>query len=244
MFQKLYGLNSLSVWTGASPSSWAESVQSGLGKTYQLSSAPLTRAALRALWSDPAQSEEACFLSTMAWGGMQRGNARKAWQAREMWVQVCRDLRLGTHDRASGFRAFSDLRSKGRLPGIGPAYFTKILFFAMPSADAYILDQWTARSVHMLTGQGAYPAVRKDYTTAQKALKLGLPDKLRVVVEDKVSVEDYQHYCQTVELLGSMLNLHPHQVEEKLFSSGGRTPHAWRSHVMTAWTSQEGSLYP
>lgn len=233
----------LPVWVGVSPYSWAESVKTGLGNLYRLSTVPLTRSSLRALWLNSTVSVEACFISTMAWGGMQRGNGRRAWAARESWLPVCHDVRAGRHSRSSGYAAFSELRASARLPGMGPAYFTKLLFFADPKADAYILDQWTTRSIHLLTGQGQYPAVRKDYATAKKAILLEAPTKLRVIVDDSVSVSDYLDYCLRVETLGRLLNLHPHAVEERLFSAGGRHPHPWRAYVMSAWSHSSPSIY-
>ncbi len=103
-------------WAGASPYDWAESVQAGLGSLYGLSRTPLSRSALRALWTNPAVSVETCFLSTMAWGGMQRGNGRRIWTARTNCLAICADVRVGLHTPASGFQAFSTLRSMKRLP--------------------------------------------------------------------------------------------------------------------------------
>lgn len=233
-----------SPWAGASPFDWAESVQPGLGAVYGLSRTALSRAALRKLWASPAVSDEACLLSTMAWGGMQRGNGRRIWVARADCLAVCAAVRAGSHTPASGYDAFSTLRSKKRLPGMGPAYFTKILFFASPAQDAYILDQWTARSMHFLSGQGKYPAVRKDYTSAAKARKLKTPEALRVIVDDKVTSVDYVDYCNNVNHLATRLGWHAHDVEERLFSSGGRVPHLWRAHVMAGWTGAGWSFYP
>ena len=231
-------------WTGASPYEWAESVNPGLGSLYSLSKTALSRAALSALWRNPSVSVEACFLSTMAWGGMKRDNGRRIWAARGNCLAICTDVRAGLHTRASGFQGFLTLRGKKLLPGMGPAYFTKILFFASPVQDAYILDQWTARSMHLLSGQGKYPAVRKDYTSAAKALRLKAPGVLRVIVDDKVTSADYVDYCNQVDGLAVRLGWHAHQVEERLFSSGGRVPHPWRAQVMAGWTGPGWSFYP
>jgi len=241
---KTLNANALSTWTGVDPYSWAESLDAGLGKRFSLSTAPLTRAALRALWANSNVSDEACFLSTMAWGGMQRGNGRRAWAARANWLPICQIIRNGGHTRSTGYAAFAALRNGGGLPGMGPAYFTKILFFADPKADAYILDQWTTRSIHVLTGQGQCPAVRKDHSTAKKAAFNCDPTKLRLIVDDKVSVADYVDYCSRVEEIGQILGMAPHAVEERLFSSGGKYPHPWRAYVMSAWANSRGSLYP
>ncbi|MFV3291579.1 hypothetical protein ACNFBR_22935 [Pseudomonas sp. NY11955] len=242
LFQRL-NITPPTPWTGASPHDWAESVQPGLGRLYSLSKAPMSRSALRALWADPSVSVESCFLSTMAWGGMQRGNGRRIWAARANCLAVCADVRAGKHTPASGFQAFSTLRDTKSLPGMGPAYFTKILFFAAPSQNAYILDQWTARSMHLLSGQGAYPAVRKDYTSAAKAQKLKAPQALRVIVDDKVTAVDYVDYCNNVNGLAATLGWPAHQVEERLFSSGGRAPHPWRNEVMLGWAGPTWNFY-
>lgn len=231
-------------WVGASPHDWAESLKPGLGHLLGLSKASLSRAALRALWTNPSVSVENCFISTMAWGGMQRGNGRRIWDVRKDCLLLCTAIRAGQHTRASGFDAFLALRNNKLLPGMGPAYFTKILFFASPLQDAYILDQWTARSMHLLSRQGRYPAVRKDYTSAAKALRYNAPGMLRMIVDDKVSSADYVDYCNQVDNLAANLGWHAHQAEERLFSSGGRAPHPWRSQVMTAWTGPGWNYYP
>lgn len=231
-------------WSGASPFAWAESVVPGLGSQYSLSPTPLTRTALTALWANPSVSIETCFLSTIAWGGMQRGNGRRIWAARKKCLAVCAEVRAGLHTPASGYQAFFTLRRAKSLPGMGPAYFTKILFFASPAQDAYILDQWTARSMHLLSGQGRYPAVRKDYTSAAKALRLNAPQELRVIVDDNVTSADYVDYCNQVNGLAGHLGWHAHQVEEHLFSSGGKMPHPWRAQVMVGWTGPGWNYYP
>lgn len=233
-----------SPWVGASPYDWAESVKPGLGRHHGLSKTPLSRASLRALWASPSVSVESCFLSTMAWGGMQRGNGRRIWAVRGDCLTLCTAVRAGLHTRASGFDAFLTLRGNKLLPGMGPAYFTKILFFASPLQDAYILDQWTARSMHILSGQGTYPAVRKDYMSASKALRHNAPGMLRLIVDDKVSAADYVDYCNQVDSLSMSLGWQAHQTEERLFSSGGRVPHPWRNQVMTAWRGAGWNFYP
>lgn len=243
-FRNLNASTLLTPWVGIDPYSWAESVNVGLGSQHGLSTTPMSRSALRNLWANTAASDEACFLSTMAWGGMQRGNGRRVWHSRGNWLQVCRDVRAGMHTRSSGYAAFLKLRTEDQLPGMGPAYFTKILFFASHKADAYILDQWTTRSIHLLSGQSRFPLLRKDYASAKAATKAGDPTKLRLIVDGNVPVTDYLDYCSRVEDLAKIMSLHPHEVEERLFSSGGKKPHPWRVHVMTAWNKSTPSLYP
>jgi hypothetical protein len=177
----------------------------------------------------------------MAWGGMQYRHARKLWEKSEFWLPICDDVRAGNHTRRSGFESFSNLHKNGNTPGMGPAYFTKILFFACPKEKSFILDQWTMRSIHLLTGQSAFPPAMIDHASKEKALSK--PDKLRVSVSSSATAEVYEIYCQRVEELAVRLGIHPHSVEEKLFSSGGRNPHPWREHVMNAWIDDSLNFY-
>lgn len=58
-------------------------------------------------------------------------------------------LRTGGLSRCEAYRLFL---GTGAIPGIGPAFFTKLIYFFSPTPDFYILDQWTAKSVNLLTG--------------------------------------------------------------------------------------------
>ncbi|WP_152565160.1 hypothetical protein [Methylobacter sp. BBA5.1] len=225
------------VWQGKVPVVWANTLISDLGDKYQLSQSSIDRSGLRSMWKDCKISNEACFLSTMAWGGMRMSNGRDAWDARSKWLPICDDIRAGKYTRMDGFDAFRKLRVKNQLPGMGAAYFTKILFFATPSQDAYILDQWTARSMHILTNQRRWPSVQIDYLSAKRAAIEEKPQRLRVSVTDRVTASDYEYFCQLIKKLADSLSIHPHEAEERIFGIGGKTPSAWRAHVMDNWSS-------
>jgi hypothetical protein len=225
-------------WPGANIQKWANSLRPGLGEEYTLPANTLNRAQLREMWSTPGISTEACFLSTMAWGGMRRSNGRAAWDAQQDWLPICDEIRSGALSRHQAFSAFRELRHTDKLPNMGPAYFTKLLFFARPAADAYILDQWTVRSMHMLTNNSSWLRVQMDHTSAKRAV--GEPGALRMTVTDSVTANEYEQYCSNVEQLAEVLSLHPHSVEEHLFGSGGRRPSPWRKHLMKNWDD----LYP
>lgn len=234
---------SLAVWPGKSPHRWAGHIDASLQSLVGLPMAAPTRASLRALWRSPSNvvSTEFCVLATVAWGGMKANHGRDFWTAKASWLPLCDDIRSGAHTRRSAFAAFSALRTAGQLPSMGPAYFTKIIFFAAPKADGYILDQWTARSVHILTGQWAWPAVAIDHGTKLKASSN--PIHLRVRVVDRVTSVDYEDFCLLVDNIGFRLGITPERAEEMLFSSGGKSPRPWRGHVMTSWATQTPPFY-
>lgn len=230
----------LSVWIGKSPAQWADKVQPGLAHQYGLSNTPLSRAQLKAMWANPEISTEACFLSTMAWGGMRAGHGRRVWASKADWLSLCRQLRAQLLSRSEAYAAFQKLSLEGKLPGMGPAYYTKLLYFAMPTT-AYIMDQWTVRSVHYLTSQDRWPCLQKDYASAAKAKSH--PGALRTYVMKNNNAEAYETYCQLVEQLALLLDKRPEDAEEMLFSQGGRRPHGWREKIMSAWSLSVPPFY-
>jgi hypothetical protein len=212
-------------WVGYKPSCWAKKIitDSNELKKYNLSDKAINRIELKEIWRDKNNSTEKCFLSTMAWGGMRRKHGRDAWHARENWLPICNQIREGNLTRKEGFKEFRTLRLERKLRGMGPAYFTKILFFALPKENAYILDQWTARSTHILTNQRIWPSVSK-------------PTKNRVYVTDHVTENEYEDYCLIVEKLAKIMRSNDNsKIEERMFGVGGRNPSQWRKYVMKNW---------
>ena len=58
-------------------------------------------------------------------------------------------LRNGRLTRCQAYNLFS---GTGAVKGLGPAFMTKLLYFFSPLPNNYIMDQWTAKSVNLLTG--------------------------------------------------------------------------------------------
>ncbi len=224
-------------WSGSSPRGWANAIQPGLGDSLNLPSGNLTRDQLFSLWTT-APSVESAFLATMAWGGMKRGHGRLIWQHRPAWAPICESLANGEFTPGAAYEAFRLKRADSQLPGMGPAYFTKLIFFATgahakATGNAFILDQWTARSVHCLTNQFDWPRVSLDYATKKRFARTLDPRSVRVTVSDRVSASDYQNYCGFVERLAKRLGIDPpHFLEEKMFGIGGRSPSVWRRFLM------------
>lgn len=173
--------------------------------------------------------ELACA-AILAWGGMNRRHGQKLFADRA-WLGTAEGVRRGEFTRAEAYEAFRVLRSHGKLTGMGPAYFTKLIFFLMPrSPDAppagYIMDQWTACSVNLLLDDPA--AVLTD---AQFTWDAGRALKTSFTVSDQNDGTIYDRFCRTIETLAKAVELDPAALELLLLSEGGRKPQAWRRYV-------------
>lgn len=157
------------------------------------------------------------YICAMAWGnqgaGKSRKHAQRAWGERERLAPILAAITAGNCSRADAYALFCGV---GSIAGLGPSYFTKLIYFFWPDECCYIMDQWTAKSINYLTGEklvpmtGGYVANHKDG-------------------------EHYERYCQTVELLAGLTDspgrLSGAQTEMRLFCHGGRSAGPWRKVV-------------
>ena len=102
----------------------------------------------------------------MAWGGMKYDHGLAAWACRDRWLGIVKDLRAGTLSRQEAYARFRQFRAGNSGSGMGPAYYTKLIFFARPRADndscgtvGYIMDQWTSLSINLLFDTGNGPLI-------------------------------------------------------------------------------------
>ncbi len=154
------------------------------------------------------------YLCVMAWGGQGAGpgggrNARAAWEQRNLIETTLKRIRRGGLSRQQAYALF---QGAGEVFGLGPAYWTKLLYFFSPAPTSYVMDQWTSKSVNLLTGRVVVPLVNGS------PAKNNPPDR-------------YEEYCRVIDSMAVLLGLSGDQVEEKLMSRGGRTPAPWRAHV-------------
>ena len=203
-----------------SPDRWAEQV--GIAGSWTKgpnSDTVMDRSTVRAICQDQTQDIFYAYVCVMAWGAQMPGkNAKSALAQFEEIKPLLLKIRSGTLSRAETYDLFCN---DGRIKGLGPAYFTKLLFFFSPKLDAYIMDQWTAKSINYLTDLNLV-AMEGDG------------------VSSKNTGEDYNNYCEKVEALvveagknGETLT--GEEMELRLFSHGGRPPGAWRSIIKTAF---------
>lgn len=204
---------------GAVPQDWATwiakkcrvvSVQS----TERLSTNKTSRQDLLKLTTDKSFTTQEVVLSILAWGGMRRDNGLKSIRSFKSWSGICEKLRDGTLSRCSAYGEFKGLRARGELKGMGPAFFTKLIFFLHPSHNGYIMDQWTSSSINILY---TVPFVRLTQ---------------RYYVCDGNTPLTYEKFCKAIEELALRLSIHPACAELMLFSQGGRSKHCWRTFVM------------
>ena len=160
-------------------------------------------------------------LDIFAWGGINRKHACLALQSFNSWKQIISKLRNKEYSSIQGYEEFYKLRNNKELSGIGPAYYTKLIFFCHPKHDGYIMDQWTARSVNLLLDKS------DDRIRLNKS-------KYFQGVSDYNDQIIYKNFCCSVKRLAEECGYqdHPSKIEEALFSKGGRDKLDWRQHVI------------
>lgn len=224
------------VFSGAqNPRLWANRMRIGHDDLEQFSlkmedipDSGMDRHMVRAICRDPARHVLIGYICAMAWGGQgvgaSVGSAKKSWAARAALVPVLKELRCGTLTRAQAYDLFC---GDGEISGLGPSFFTKLIFFFSRDPDCYIMDQWTAKSINYLTGETVVLMSRH------------WPSR-------KNCGENFSRYCELVDELVVLLSLRDQintgeQVEQRLFSNGGREKirGEWRAVVTTAFIRKE-----
>lgn len=219
-----YHPHHLEIFRIAEPGVWPEtSLRDWLGDRgvpAGLSTLLLNREALQTLPKTTPLRDR--FWLILAWGRINRLHAATVFRNEDIWLPAMQRA-LDAPTRAEAYAAFQTAALATR--GMGPAYFTKILFFARPDLSAYIMDQWTARSVNLLLDA---PAIRMVN---------------RVAVCKSNGPEVYEHFCGVVEDLAASFGKSGAHIESCLFSTGGRGKAAapWRQHVRNQPTSSNPS---
>ena len=160
-------------------------------------------------------------LDIFAWGGINRKHAFLALQSFNSWKCIISKLRNEEYSSIKGYEKFYELRNNNELSGIGPAYYTKLIFFCHPKHDGYIMDQWTARSVNLLLSH------------SDELIHLN-KSKYFQGVSDRNNQSIYKKFCCKVKRLAEECGYpeHPSKIEEALFSKGGRNKLDWRRYVI------------
>ena len=113
---------------------------------------PLTRLQLRKLCRDTEVDVLIAYAAVMAWGGrgVDSPNYRLSLSAtsRTALIAILKQLRVSTANRQDDFAAMQSAAEN--IKGLGISFYTKLLFFFREKADAYILDQFTAKSTKLL----------------------------------------------------------------------------------------------
>jgi len=166
-----------------------------------------------------------CCISILAWGGMNRNHGRDLLPFKNDWLHILEDLR---HSKITSYEAYTrlaGLRNASKLKGMGPAYFTKLIYFLQqnPPELGFIMDQWTAGSVNLLYGRSVVETKMTNYVINGRHISYES-------VTDKNTVKNYQDFCERILDLSKRSNIDPSKVEEMLFSEG-RNKGEWRNYV-------------
>jgi hypothetical protein len=207
---------------GVAPAKWAKTHGLlGVPSPNALPTHQLNRTDVRAICRDMSKDVLFGYVCAMAWGSQGRGrggaaNLKKAWSYLTT-SQNQKNLDNLRNNQYSRTKAYSLLN--GKIPGVGPAYFTKLLFFFSPQPNLYIMDQWTAKSINLLTG-------KKVVIIEQSG-----------AVSGRNTAANYENYCSVVDEIAAQLKLSGEDVEEMLMSKGfvkkgSIPPEPWRQYVL------------
>jgi hypothetical protein len=164
------------------------------------------------------------YLCVMAWGNQGKPGPRhpsEAWESSYAISKLLSEIRRGL-PRAVAYNCFTT-KGGSKFKGLGPSFFTKLIAFFSKDKNAYIMDQWTARSINLLMGSEIVQLTSGRYVSQTNT---GM---------------NYEAFCVAVEKLTEICNLkNPYgpvqsaeEIEARLFSEGGKGDKAqpWRVYV-------------
>ena len=173
-------------------------------------------------------------VAAMAWGEMHLRHWNTLCRTSGgKWLEVAQCIRDGKLTRAQAYERLKALRAQGKLKGMGPAYFTKVIYFLAPRCQperrsGYIMDQWAGSSVNLLTGS---EMVLFDVTRTWKISRGRLEPSFEFFVSDENTSDDYEAFCSVMDRLACRFCLCVDQVDQALFSVGRPKPGTWREYV-------------
>jgi hypothetical protein len=207
---------------GVAPSIWVRNNNIKYTGKSKLPDVVLTRQKVREYCQDPNLDVIYGYISAMSWGmqGARPGGlqtVQNAWSQRAKIEKILIELKKGDITRDKAYSIFKN----SSIMGLGPAYFTKLIYFFLSSSKGtgYIMDQWTAKSINLLTRKkivrlaGSWPT------------------------HDNSS-ENYEAFCKIIDYIGERLECSGDIVEQRLFSqnaANGQERGPWREHVYKTW---------
>lgn len=228
-----------STWVGQSARRWLSIVDQNASVANLGEDVSFNRLTLREYIS--AEKEEGTaennifeiVINILAWGGMPYRNGSNALKCWDEWRPICLDLLCGRSNHIEAYKAFFEAHAKGTIYGIGPAYYTKLIFF-LGDGEGLIMDQWTSKSVNLIHEQniiklsGRYVS---KFADSQNYI-----DYIQIVSELSELIEmtgtHIEKINKTEELIFSIsskkkprfLSVHEHQIVSR-----------WRAYVEKEW---------
>lgn len=214
-------------WVGFNIKNWWGDVEPRLEHQCPAINLPndkMTRTQLKELChANSGATDLECAVAVMAWGGQNRKHGIKLFNRFAEIKPIIGDMRSGNITHLDAYERFDGICKQPENLGMGAAYFTKLIFFCEPSHKGYIMDQWTSKSVNLLTGKDVV------YLTAGH-------------VNKNNKVENYQRFCEYIEKLASKLGTSGENVEIAMFSKGGRKKWPWRKYVVDQTKKQKDAV--
>jgi hypothetical protein len=199
----------------------------------------VNRASLLAMAADHRVGTAELCISIFAWGGMHGKNRDYLFGCpMAPWVAIAEQVRDDKLSRSEAYDSFATLRNNGKgsaIAGMGPAYFTKLLYFLAPGlpgfSKGYIMDQWLGCSINLLTGR---EIVKLDQHVTWKIKKGQAERSVDSYVSNVNCGQDYDAFCRAVEALSAKLGeaWTPELTERALIADGGKVKHPWRGYVI------------
>ncbi len=152
---------------GKQPGSWFAAV--GYTSPFIASLSPqakFTRSAVQNVIRNERVSDADVSMLIFAWGGMAVKNAKLIVGSKNHWVEIVSGLRSEKLMSLEAYDRFLAQSLRGNMPGCGPAFYTKLIFFLTKHLDqrGFIMDQW-------LTGQSIYwQIVKSSYSINRVAI--------------------------------------------------------------------------
>ena len=183
----------------------------------------LTRCCLRKICEKNSRVPASlCLRAIMVWGGQHKKHIDSVFSDSKPVESIIKRLRKGSLSRFDAYEEFFKAREKGKMKGLGVAFYTKIIFFCHPEHNGYIMDQWTAKSANLLTHKD------EDIIHVKRNNKNG---KKHLVTDDNTKC-NYKDFCEMVECLAKHFNRkEKEEIELAMFSKGGTKPWGWRKYV-------------
>ena len=185
----------------------------------------LSRLQVLSLCKDDTVSDLVAYAIVMAWGRRNPRNFRLSISKESLphLAKILARLRGSKRPRKTDFAEMAIAAEK--IKGLKVSFYTKLLFFLRSNQDAYILDQFTAKSAHLLFDESPVPLGHGDMPNPDHA------------------GEQYEHFCRGVEDLCRLMRKSssewsPQLAEQAMFDKRGGQ---WRRYIATCFPKKKSS---
>jgi hypothetical protein len=194
-------------------------------KYSELEHSTLSRPQVLSLCKDSSVSDLVAYAIVMAWGGRDRRNFLYSISDKSLphLKKIVARLRGSKRSRKTDFAEMATAAEN--IKGLKVSFYTKLLFFLRSNQDAYILDQFTAKSAHLLFDESPVPLGHGDMPNPDHA------------------GEQYEHFCRGVEDLCRLIRKSsgewsPQLAEQAMFDKRGGQ---WRRYIATCFPKKKSS---